>query len=860
MKFLKGTYLKISAFMIGLLTLSTGWAQSNTLAPNLQELLNHQTRPTIGQLYEALGGGQLADKNPFTYIPVSQAGVDQMTTIKKQLPMIIVQLEKAFPGAIYAGIGRDSALLTDALDAFYRSIGQPGRVVHVDISQSSLEGATPQMIFDYINQLPGVDLSKIEYSHGLIFFDGTHFDEGTQGRQLMSALYSKLSERLVPADLIRRLNFVSTAYDGSAYYPRNLIRNTDVENFLAEQEAKADTKGPQQILSLDAWYTTHGWAWHEMFKKFEYGTDGKIISPPGERLEQREEVLGSMYEVLKIVQDPQFTEQVKQLATQMNVELSSHRERFFYSQKMKFYDELRRLGDWSGLLAQFAEFQKDKVAGEFVAWLRAFPLNDKIEILRKLREADLKRPGAPFQLRSLMLFFKEQKMLSEYEIPEFTLRYMKESQNENKMEILNEYLYFSRHPSVTNPNADHKQRLPKALEDLLLISGRAEAEWLFQHSGSHFFNELESEGKLNEFFKKISPRVILESISRTDFWATDWKNFSENAFLNFIQNIQPQIDVFLEKQWFSLSAQQRMICFEQFLKIDKYKRYTDFTRLLPDPENPHLYLDKIHQMFSSLGRWQLDQFELERLGQKSILFQPMLLRQISTRGLYTKGNSRDESFYEWLSQKKIARILGPKLFEIFKKGQSGSDLWKAELSRRNEELQKVKPATWIVHEKAGSSFTETGGRVTGWQLIDFDLLVVETESGPISISFKTIAEMENFIKYTAALGASFALRIEGPFEQIRSFTTLAQERRVGRQLQFPKVLAAQEIGFRHDGSSSGPNGQLAGPVDTYWKDVSEQLERGRRPWELFTSKERVAEKRAQRIVSKAKACALSTSH
>ena len=158
---------------IVLLFSSMAFAEAKTI----KQLLEQSTRPTIDELALALGAN--IKDNPFPYVSYNQLGKDQLKEIDAKLPMIIVELERAFPGAIYAGVGRDMALLTDALQAFYTSIGQKDRVIHVPLSAESFESevdgqmkkAAPELIYTFINQLPGVDLEHIESGKGLVFLD-----------------------------------------------------------------------------------------------------------------------------------------------------------------------------------------------------------------------------------------------------------------------------------------------------------------------------------------------------------------------------------------------------------------------------------------------------------------------------------------------------------------------------------------------------------------------------------------------------------------------------------------------------------------------------------------------------------------
>lgn len=290
----------------------------NASAQGAYDLLTLGHRPTVSEFLEA-HDGVLPAQNPYTLNDYNQVGASLLNSYKGQLANIIAQFEKAFPGATYVGLGRDSALLVDALDAFYLNLGQKKRAVHFNASGSTFQRVSSETIVNYTKQL-GLDFSRINEIPPFVFFDGTRFSISSQSRQLMRAIYlDAAAHSISPKDLIYKVNFISTSYNGYSYYPQNWIMQTDVKQFLKNQSERATNDGPDQILSTDAWYLTHGYNWTDTFVDLALDAAGTYQPVPSRMMGQTEQqyVLGHMYYVMELVRTPEFFESVKQEAQRL---------------------------------------------------------------------------------------------------------------------------------------------------------------------------------------------------------------------------------------------------------------------------------------------------------------------------------------------------------------------------------------------------------------------------------------------------------------------------------------------------------------------------------------------------------------
>ncbi len=296
-------------------------------ADSIQMLLEQRSRPTVNEFVSAMdakyGINAWPSINPF-YNGVSLS--------PQNAAIIIASMERAFPGATYLGLGRDVALLTDLLDGFYQSIGQPNRVRRLDASGPSFPhyyNATTEssqndreLLFDFLRS-NGLSFEKMNDDYPFVVFDVTSWRSTSQSRQLIRAAYQSYS--LQGGDLKKlydRVNFVGISMSGGT--ESNVIKpSLNIEQLKESERSHITTEGPVHPFYLpkvtsSLTYTT---GWHEMFGPFHRTADGRVSTTPGADVPSAHEtILGEMFDVMKIVRDPTFIDLVKKAALELGYE------------------------------------------------------------------------------------------------------------------------------------------------------------------------------------------------------------------------------------------------------------------------------------------------------------------------------------------------------------------------------------------------------------------------------------------------------------------------------------------------------------------------------------------------------------
>lgn len=100
--------------------------------PKIVELLNRNNRPTIQDVITAFDNN-LPPNNPFSTF-IEDLNID---AVRKSAITSIVELEYAYPGAIYAFLGRDASRMADIFETFYLVHQMPNRVIRLNASGQS---------------------------------------------------------------------------------------------------------------------------------------------------------------------------------------------------------------------------------------------------------------------------------------------------------------------------------------------------------------------------------------------------------------------------------------------------------------------------------------------------------------------------------------------------------------------------------------------------------------------------------------------------------------------------------------------------------------------------------------------------
>lgn len=256
---------------------------------DLQKFLQQNERPSLKEAipffplisndlseFSGLGGhGQEGNLNIFLWEMMYDA------------PRFIAIIEKQFPGAKFAFVGRDVFPLADMLEAFYLSIGQVDRVVRLGVSKGSFTDnsqSPPKNGKEFMSFLRGhgFSWSKIE-NKGLpfIFVDTVSSGGGRQGRGLLDVIYKDWTKKGKKAyDLLPLVNMVGltvSTFSGSI----NAVENA--ENHLQKERSRYKNDkiiknfyDEHQILQFKGLSVNFGESGYDHFVNSWHGSYGEL--------------------------------------------------------------------------------------------------------------------------------------------------------------------------------------------------------------------------------------------------------------------------------------------------------------------------------------------------------------------------------------------------------------------------------------------------------------------------------------------------------------------------------------------------------------------------------------------------------
>jgi hypothetical protein len=231
-----------------------------------------------------------------------------------KLATVIASFEKAYPGLTYAFLGRDSAFLADAVEAFYLAHGQVGRVVRLNASGNSINPAPPEVLLSFLRQ-NGFRPTANGLERPYIIIDRTSYGPSSQSRRLLSAGYASLLQtRATPEALMRQFAVVNVGSDnnGIAITPdveRDFFRRIKFIGYRHES-------GPSVQLRISAGGLIDTAFWHQTFSKFEINTSGELVARPGAPVEvsDREMTLGLIEAAVRVASSDEFMQMVRKKA------------------------------------------------------------------------------------------------------------------------------------------------------------------------------------------------------------------------------------------------------------------------------------------------------------------------------------------------------------------------------------------------------------------------------------------------------------------------------------------------------------------------------------------------------------------
>lgn len=277
---------------------------------SVEDLLDQQMRPSIADVEKNMS----KDFGNHVFLP----NVDYNSTF---VAIMIAELEWAYPGAIYMPLGRDTVFVGDYIDAFYRSQGQPGRVIRLNASTASLN-VEESLIVRFI-QSSGVDIKNLKTGPSFVFFDGSRLTPNSQSIKILRSVYSEYVRQGGKAeDILTKFAFFNTYKHtmGSVVVAPKVSREMFFQEqitYLQENPNAMPTKffaasnGPGQT-SL----------WHDSFGALLEHADGSVSAPAGglESVPKRREALTAMQAMIHEVRSLRFLAAIRNRAKELGYE------------------------------------------------------------------------------------------------------------------------------------------------------------------------------------------------------------------------------------------------------------------------------------------------------------------------------------------------------------------------------------------------------------------------------------------------------------------------------------------------------------------------------------------------------------
>ena len=233
--------------------------------------------------------------------------------VMKTVPRAIAHLEKAYPGATYAALGRDAVVMSDVLEAYYSSFRQMKRAARINVSTPSFTGNAADIV-DLVTSTTPLDFDKL-HKRGFVVYDNTSYGAQSQSMQVMRALYGELGRRgEAPAAFVRKLNLVSLwSYGGAMPLPGDSSTDAFLKSYFDEQELHVRNRGgspPGAVLRMP--FIGYGLAWHGPWGRMTRSGSTVSTEPSSEgHATTHESILWEAHEVLHAVKSPEFRQAVE---------------------------------------------------------------------------------------------------------------------------------------------------------------------------------------------------------------------------------------------------------------------------------------------------------------------------------------------------------------------------------------------------------------------------------------------------------------------------------------------------------------------------------------------------------------------
>ncbi len=284
----------------------------------VQELVMMVPRPTVTDMKRLLT--PWPKKNPFASNPSQRV---------EKLPLAaesIASMERVFPGATWAAIGRDAVMLGDILDAFYQSLGQKNRVVRLNGSGDTIRRATKEDLLLMLESA-GLNLKDITGGAPFIVFDDTGYLEQpfrtSQARLLVKAAYQGYQKMGGdPTALAGKVGAMNCAETVTANFNPEKFHAMQLEGIrrIGIPDSVMGIKQAKSFIRTEEWHGPFGPLMQQKNNKFE-GAPGM---PAATRL-VRQYILGELYEIINAMRGPKALKLVRAAAKELNYEFPVRR-------------------------------------------------------------------------------------------------------------------------------------------------------------------------------------------------------------------------------------------------------------------------------------------------------------------------------------------------------------------------------------------------------------------------------------------------------------------------------------------------------------------------------------------------------
>ncbi|EQC49351.1 hypothetical protein M899_1769 [Bacteriovorax sp. BSW11_IV] len=270
------------------------------------KIANSEKRPTIKKILQSLDGiEEIEDESIRNSIELK---------VKEKIPKMIALIDKHYPGATLAFVGRDIAYEADIFEAILDKWGNSDRVVRIDASTATFNHASGSQLVEFQKAF-GISTDFLSMKRPVVFIDVvSSIHGGNQPRMLMSALwndyYKKNGDAKIFSEKIGFIGFANGGSDGA-----NLDKIEEVKDKVARALMNVDdSAGPEVFTGLFPMAAIEdiGSAisynlpeWHGSFSGLTHRENGSLLSNSGPQssLETKKKVLSIMKTIYEFTEE-----------------------------------------------------------------------------------------------------------------------------------------------------------------------------------------------------------------------------------------------------------------------------------------------------------------------------------------------------------------------------------------------------------------------------------------------------------------------------------------------------------------------------------------------------------------------------